>query len=355
MTPLEESLIRDIRATGPITLADYMSACLLHPTHGYYATRDPLGVAGDFTTAPEISQMFGEVTGLCLAQTWLDQGAPSAFVLAEPGPGRGTLMADILRATARVPGFHEALSVHLVEASLPLKAVQARTLSDWQPLWHHHLDDLPGDRPLYMIANEFFDALPVRQFRRDAVFWAEHMIGVDEGGALQPGWSPPKAVPELEARLADTADGDVVELSPQTGPMVQAIGRRIADHGGVALVCDYGDWGTLGDTVQAVRGHERSDILDQPGQSDLSVHVDFEQIARAAPCKYSRLVTQGVFLERLGITARAEALARGLSGDALKTHIAAHRRLTHPGEMGTLFKVMALYPDGAAPPPGLSE
>ncbi len=353
MTPLAEVLIRNIRATGPITLADYMAACLLHPQHGYYATRDPLGRAGDFTTAPEISQMFGELLGLCLAQTWLDQGAPSAFVLAELGPGRGTLMKDMLRATQGVPGFHAAMQVHLVEASEPLKTVQRDLLHAYDVTWCATVQDLPQDLPLFLVANEFFDALPVRQYRRQDDMWCEHMVGLDDDGHLQSGWSPAKPVPDLDHRLADTKPGDIVEMSPQTSIVAERIGHSIKDNGGVALLIDYGDWGAQGDTVQAVKEHQPLGILYAPGESDLSAHVDFERIAHAAPCPATRLSTQGVFLERLGVTERARKLAQHLTDDALETHIAAHRRLTHPDEMGTLFKVMALFPEGAAPPPGL--
>lgn len=351
MTPLQKILAGQIRAGGPMTLADYMGTCLLHPEHGYYATRDPLGAAGDFTTAPEISQMFGELLGLALAQAWTDQGAPSRFTLAELGPGRGTLMADALRATRRVPGFHDALHLHLVEASPPLRAAQARTIGRDDIAWVQSVAELP-DAPLFLLANEFFDALPVRQLVRAGDMWRERMVDLDERG-LRFGLAPPKPVPALDHRLEDTRDGDIVEIAPQAAGIAAELGHRIGAHGGAALIVDYGGWRSLGDTVQAVQEHERADILAAPGTADLTAHVDFEAIARAAPCRVSRLVPQGVFLERLGITARAQALARGLEGEGLESHVAAHRRLTHPDEMGTLFKVMALYPDTAAPPPGL--
>ena len=177
MTPLGAQIAAQIAATGPISLADYMATCLMHPEHGYYATRDPLGERGDFTTAPEISQMFGELTGLCLAQCWLDQGAPAPFVLAELGPGRGTLMADLLRATRGVPGFHEGLRLHLVEGSPVLRDAQARRLADAAPSWHDSADTLP-DMPLFLVANEFFDALPIRQFERGADGWHERVVGL---------------------------------------------------------------------------------------------------------------------------------------------------------------------------------
>jgi NADH dehydrogenase [ubiquinone] 1 alpha subcomplex assembly factor 7 len=351
MTELRAALLRQIRAQGPISLADYMAQCLLHPRHGYYATRDPLGRAGDFTTAPEISQMFGEVLGLQLAQVWMDQGAPNPFALAELGPGRGTLMADMLRATSRVPGFHDALSLHLVEASTPLRAAQATRLAQFHPVWHDSADTLP-DLPLYLIANEFFDALPIRQFLRQGDGWAERMVGA-EGDVLCFGLSPPAPLDALAHRLDDTGQGQIVETRAPAEPVMEAISTRIMAHGGYALIVDYGDWRSRGDTMQALRAHRFDDPLAHPGAADLTAHVDFEALARAAhPLRATALTTQGALLERLGITARAHALARGLSGESLADHLAAHRRLTHPDEMGHLFKALGLTHPHAPAPPG---
>ena len=332
-------------------LADYMADCLMHPDHGYYATRDPLGAAGDFITAPEISQMFGELIGLSIAQSWVDQGAPKTCVLAELGPGRGTLMADALRATRAVPGFHDALSIHFVETSPVLRAAQAEAVPQAQ--WHDHVDALP-DAPLFLIANEFFDALPIRQFIRDGDAWRARMVAAPEG-QLQWGLSAPAPLALLAHRLPDTKDGDVVEICPGLPAAVTVIASRIAQHGGAALIIDYGDWQSQGDTLQALSGHERTDPLAATGQADLTALVDFAEIARhAAPAAFSRLTTQGVVLDRLGITQRAQTLAKGLTGDALEHHIKAHRRLTHPAEMGDLFKVMSIYPETASAPPGLA-
>lgn len=354
MTALSAILARRIAADGPMRLSDYMAECLLHPSHGYYATRDPFGTAGDFTTAPEISQMFGELLGLCLAQCWLDQGAPAPFALAEIGPGRGTLMADMLRAIRAVPGMAAAARVHLVEASPRLRARQAGALAGHAPEWHDRVEDLP-DLPLFLVANEFFDALPIRQFERRGAGWAERMVGLRDG-RLAPGLGPVTPYPALAHRLADTREGEVVETCPAAEGIAAEIGRRVAARGGAALVVDYGGWHSLGDTFQAVKGHAPADPFADPGEADLTAHVDFEPLARAfaaSGAAVSALVPQGVFLERLGIAARAEALARGLSGAALAAHIAAHRRLTHPGEMGQLFKVLSACPKGKAPPPGL--
>ncbi|MEL7150328.1 MAG: SAM-dependent methyltransferase [Pseudomonadota bacterium] len=353
MTPLETELRMRIAATGPITLADYMAECLGHPVHGYYKTRDPLGAKGDFTTAPEISQMFGELLGLCLGQAWLDRGAPSPFVLAELGPGRGTLMADMLRATSAVPGFHTAMSLHLVETSPELRAIQSDTIP--APLSHHDTAASLPDGPLFLVANEFFDALPIRQFQRVEDRWRERVVGLAHD-RLALGLSDPLPPGTLSDRLADTVEGDIVELSPTRDAIAQTLGQRIADQGGFALIVDYGDWRALGDTFQAVKNHKPVDPLTTPGEADLTAHVAFEDIARAAsPAAASQMIPQGVLLERLGITARAQSLAQRLTGPALETHIAAHRRLTHPQEMGTLFKAMALTQPGAPTPPGFED
>ncbi|MDE3080697.1 MAG: SAM-dependent methyltransferase [Paracoccaceae bacterium] len=355
MTALAASLAARIAATGPISLADYMAECLLHPDHGYYSTRDPFGKQGDFTPAPEISQMFGELAGLCLAGAWLDQGRPADIVLAEPGPGRGTLMADILRATRGVPGFHAALRVHLVEASPVLRARQKEALQGHDVAWHDSLHDLP-EAPLFLVANEFFDALPIRQFQRDPQGWRERVIGLADD-MLSFGLTAPAPHATLEHRLTDTAPGEIVEVCPAAGPLASAIAGRIARHGGAAVIVDYGGWHSRGDTFQALSQHGHTDPLAAPGQADLTAHVDFEALALAARAEgaaVSDQTPQGVWLERLGITERARTLARGMTGAALEAHVAAHRRLTHPEEMGTLFKALAIYPKTAPVPPGFA-
>lgn len=338
MTPLGEALARRIAAEGPIGVADLMAECLWNPAHGAYAAADPLGASGHFVTAPEVSQMFGELLGLALAQAWLDQGRPRG-VLAELGPGRGTLMADALRATAAVPGFHDALALHLVEASAPLRAAAGRRLPG--ATWHESAATLP-EAPLFLVANEFLDALPVRQWVRSGDVWAERVVGLRDE-ALAWGLAPPVPVPALAHRLADTKDGDVVETAPGLPAVAAEVGRRVA-LGGAALVVDYGDWRSQGDTLQALSRHRRADPLEAPGQADLTAHVDFEALAlAAAPARHTRLSTQGAFLERLGIEARAARLGQQ----------AERARLTSPAGMGTLFKVMGLYPPGGPVPPGL--
>ncbi|KEJ88847.1 class I SAM-dependent methyltransferase [Sulfitobacter donghicola] len=349
---LRDILIAQIAAQGPMRLDAYMSACLLHPEFGYYTTRPPFGAKGDFITAPEISQMFGELVGLALAQAWIDQGAPSPFTLAELGPGRGTLMADVLRATAGVPGFRDAVQVVLLEASPALRDAQAKSLTGYAPTWINTIQELP-QQATFLVANEFFDALPIRQFIRDADNWRERQIGVQDG-ALVFGLGPSQQQPALSHRLEDTKDGDLIEDCAAVAPVLSEVCLRLEQFGGAALIFDYGDWRSLGDTLQAVQNHETTDPLANPGHADLTAHVDFEALlAAAAPCTASRVTGQGVFLERLGITARAQALAQSLSGTALENHIAAHRRLTHPEEMGTLFKTFGIVPNGKPMLPGL--
>ena len=347
-TPLANILKARIEQTGPMGIAEFMTECLLHPRHGYYTTRDPLGDRGDFITSPEISQMFGELIGLALVQSWLEQGAPENAVLAELGPGRGTLMADALRAISAVPGAN--FVPHLVEASPHLRKVQSETLSGHDPVWHDHIDDLP-EGPLFLIANEFFDALPVRQFIRTGENWSERQVGlVDE--QLSFGLAPPVSRAELKTWSERTKDGDMVEISPAAPVLAQEIASRIQSGGGAALIIDYGSFGETGDTFQAVRAHQKESPLANPGEADLTAHVDFAAIVTAVEAAGARSngpVPQGVFLETLGITQRAQALATRMSGAALETHIQAHRRLTHPTEMGSLFKVLGITPSNAPP------
>jgi len=349
---LRDIIIAQITDQGPMRLDEYMTTCLLHPQHGYYTTQTPFGTAGDFITAPEISQMFGELIGLTLAQAWIDQGAPAPFTLAELGPGRGTLMADILRACARVPTFLTAAEITMLEASPALRAQQAKTIAPHKANWIDDIEALP-EQPTFLIANEFFDALPIRQFVRDGTRWRERQVGVKDG-ALAFGLGPAQVQPALAHRMDDTKDDDLVEDCAAAAPALTTVCARIADHGGAALVFDYGDWRTLGDTLQAVQDHAPTDPLAAPGQADLTAHVDFEALLSACTAATtSRVTPQGVFLERLGITQRAQALAKALSGDALETHIAAHRRLTHPEEMGTLFKTFGIVPQNATMLSGL--
>ncbi|RPE66400.1 SAM-dependent MidA family methyltransferase [Pacificibacter maritimus] len=352
-TPLADLLARRIAKTGPISLAQYMADCLLHPDHGYYTTRDPLGRDGDFTTAPEISQMFGEVLGLCLAQSWVDQGCPAPFTLAELGPGRGTLMADILRATKAVPNMHTAMNVTLVEASPTLRDKQREKLSGYDVTWVDTVAKLP-QQPLFLIANEFFDALPIRQFMRDEKGWREAQVGlIDE--TLTLGLSQPAPIALLDHRLNDTQSGDVVEICPTFASIIDEIAQRITTYGGSGIVIDYGDWHAIGDTFQAVENHEMVDPLARPGCADLTAHVDFEALALCATdagCAVSQMIAQGPLLARLGIAQRAQALATKMSGTDLDLHFEAFDRLTNTDKMGLLFKAIAIAPRETLLPPG---
>lgn len=355
MTPLGRRIAEQIRARGPMRLDEYMRVCLLDPRHGYYATRDPFGQGGDFTTAPEISQIFGEMIGLVLAQAWLDQGRPDPFTLAEIGPGRGTLMADILRAIRLAPGMAEAARVTLIEASAHLRALQRERLGAVR-----HLDraaDLP-EAPLFLVANEFFDALPIRQFHRRGGAWAERVVALDPEGRPSPGLVPLSAAdlqqdPDLRALARGPAptEGEIRELRPDAIPVATAIAGRIARHGGCAILIDYGAWDGRGDSFQALRRHRPDDPFAHPGEADLTSHVDFRPLAvagRRAGAAVSALVTQGTWLCALGIAARARRLAEAGDGRAM----AALERLTAPGEMGHLFKVLAFWAPAAPVPAG---
>ena len=351
MTALGALIRRRIAEAGPMRLDAYMALCLGHPQHGYYATRDPLGAGGDFVTAPEISQMFGELVGAWTAQVWLDQGRPAPFVLAELGPGRGTLMRDALRATTTVAGFRDAAAVWLVETSPALRARQAATLEGVDVRWAGEVAALP-EAPSVVIANEFLDALPIRQFQRADALWRERLVGI-EGDGLGFVWGAARPDAGLDARFPLLADGGIAEVNAAAEAVTAALGARIARAGGAALLVDYGGWEGSGDTLQAVAGHAPADPLAAPGAADLTAHVRFRPLAEAArPVRAHGPVPQGIFLERLGITGRARALARGREGPELEAIVAAHRRLTHPAEMGHLFQVLALAPEDAPPPPG---
>lgn len=347
MTELEAVIQRRIAQTGPINVAEYMELCLSHSNFGYYITRDPLGAAGDFTTSPEISQMFGELIGLWLAQVWIDQGSPSPLALAELGPGRGTLMADALRATRKVPGFHAALQVWLVETSPTLRAKQAENVPNAK--WIASVNGLP-DLPLFLIANEFFDALPIRQFVRESNGWRERMIGLSKQ-ALAWGLGPKFPNADFDVEFPDLTPGSIVETCLPGQQIAASIGARVACYGGAALIIDYGEWRGNGDTLQAVGRHQMADPLQTPGEVDITAHVSFSGLAKAAQLHVWPLQTQGRFLENIGICQRAESLRRNNANGI----DAALHRLTDPSEMGTLFKVLCLTRPHAPIPPGFSS
>ncbi|WP_112322392.1 class I SAM-dependent methyltransferase [Oceanibium sediminis] len=337
-----------IASEGPLPVATYVQACLSDPEAGYYTTRTPLGREGDFITAPEISQMFGEMIGLWVAQVWLDAGRPDPFALVELGPGRGTLMADALRAARIVPGLADAARVLLVEISPTLRAAQAQAVPGAEHL--DRVEDLPRDLPLIVLANEFFDALPPRQFQRQGEGWAERLVGL-EGAQLSftTGTARPHA--GLDQRFPLAGDGTIVEVHPRAEEIATELGRRDTR----ALIFDYGAWDGVGDTLQAVAGHGYADVLQNPGAQDLTTHVGFRWLAEAAAPLRPAFAEQGAFLHRLGIGARAEALARAASPEGAERIADALERLTGPDQMGSLFKALALVPQDAPPPPGFDH
>ncbi len=358
MNALEARIAALIAVQGPISVAQYMTLALHDAEGGYYATREPFGAAGDFITAPEISQMFGEMLGLWCVQVWHDQGQPKQKRLVELGPGRGTLMADVLRAAKAAPEFLVGLEVVLVEASPVLQQVQAAKLSGSgvNVRWISHFDDSLTDRPLFVLANEFFDALPIRQYVKTQTGWRERMIVAKDENldfALAPLPTPSAIIP---ASRAGAPDGGAYEVSPASTALVETIAQTIAEKGGGALLLDYGygEESGFGETLQAVGGHAFADVLAEPGENDLSAHVDFAALAQAArhggAAAYGPK-TQGAFLAELGLTSRAEQLIKA-NPDAARTLLQAVARLIGTDQMGNLFKALAILPQSAARPPG---
>jgi len=339
--PLAELIDRQIRATGPMSIATYMGLALTHPREGYYTGADPLGAKGDFVTAPEISQMFGELIGFFFVNLWQQLGEPRSFTLLELGPGRGTLMQDALRVAARAEGFVDACHLQLFETNPALRAQQAERLGQYNPYWADEIDAVADD-PLFVVANEFFDALPIRQFVKAPDGWHERQIGLRDGKrafGLSPTPISEAAMPEA---VRGAKVGEVYEVSLAAADAMQRLGKRIAAQRGAILAIDYGYEKTqTGETLQAVRRHAYADVLEAPGEVDLSAHVDFAALGRVASdlgLKVEPLATQRDFLGRMGIVERASALAKANPGQ-IDTIAAALRRLTDSSEMGTLFKV----------------
>lgn len=358
MSALAEALRRRIAANGPITVAQYMEAALHDPRHGYYRIHDPFGPEGDFVTAPEISQMFGELLGAWCVATWQQMGAPDMVHLVEIGPGRGTLMADALRASAHAPEFAAARRVHLVETSPVLRALQQEHLADTGAVWRETLDQLP-DGPVLILANELFDALPVRQLVRRADIWVERRVGLDEAQArfrFLTDDRPSPATVLIPAALADAPEGSLIEVSPAMIELMDLLARRLVAQGGAALIIDYGPARPVGgETLQAVRAHHRHDVLDAPGEADLTTHVDFSTLARTAREAGADVhgpVAQGGLLRALGIEARAEALAAKAAPRQREALDAALARLTGAEAMGVLFKGLAVTAPGLPVPAG---
>jgi len=345
VTPLEALLAELIAAEGPLRIDRYMGLCLGHPQHGYYITRDPLGEKGDFVTAPEVSQVFGELIGVWAVGAWSAMGQPEAFSLVELGPGRGTLMADVLRTVRKAaPGFAAAARLQLVETSPVLRGRQREAVGEGAA-WHDRLEDVP-EGPMILIANEFFDAIPIRQFERREGTWRERVVGLADGrlsiglGGIVPGTMG--------------KDGDVLEFAPAREEIARQIGGRLAAHAGAALVIDYGHLHTApGDTLQAMRGHRFVPVTEAPGEADLTSHVDFEKLARScteAGAVASRGLTQREFLLAMGLEQRIAQLA-GKADAATRAVLERQMaRLADAAQMGNLFKVLAVTSPGMSTP-----
>jgi SAM-dependent MidA family methyltransferase len=346
---LAARLAAQIAQDGPLTVAQYMTACLHDPQAGYYATRPALGAEGDFITAPLVSQMFGELIGVWAASVWMQLGAPSPFQLVELGPGDGTLMADLLRAAGKAPGFSDAVRVWLLELSEPLRARQRERLAPLAPRlrWAQSLDEIPGGAYTLFVSNELLDCLPPRQFVRTAAGWSERVVGLGRDGALSFGLVPSPH----SGLLPDAPEGSVFEQSPAQEALGQTLGRRVVAEGGAALLIDYGRAAPgFGDTLQALRRHTKIDPLTHAGEADLTVHADFPAVLGAARAQGAgtAILTQAEFLSRMAIGQRAEALARaqpdkaGLIGRQLDRLIAAD-------QMGELFKAACIHAPSFTP------
>jgi SAM-dependent MidA family methyltransferase len=347
MNALKQEIAAAIAHDGPMTLERYMALCLGHPRYGYYMARDPFGAEGDFVTAPEISQMFGELLGVWASEAWRAAGSPSPARLIELGPGRGTLMSDVLRVARVAPGFLEALTVHLVETSPRLREMQRETLANagksvnWSP---DVAQTPPG--PAFILANEFFDALPVRHFIKTVAGWRERLVGIDATGELVFGLSD-RPEPSLQAQARE---GSVIEVNAVAQRLMGEIAARLVREGGALLLIDYGYLETsIGDSLQAVARHAYVDPLAAPGEADLTAHVDFAALARAARAQGAKVmgpVTQSHFLLQLGIERRAQALMKKATSEQAQAIVDAFDRLTGTEDprrhMGALFKVMAV-------------
>ncbi len=366
MSPLFNHIRARILRDGPLSVAQFMEEALGNRDYGYYITRDPLGARGDFITAPEISQVFGELLGMWSASVWESLGRPSLFRWVEMGPGRGTLMADAIRATRRLDGFHAAANIHLIESSPVLQTAQANALSTVgfkDVSWHRDLSQVP-EGPVICMANEFFDALPVRQFQKVVSSWRERLVDVTETKdglrfVLSTAAAKPHFIPDTET-IRKTADGGWVETSPTSMRIVHTLADRLVSSGGAAVIIDYGHTQTApGETLQAVQNHTFGDVLDHPGEQDLTAHVDFDALGRivlhAGAVKHGP-TTQNAYLNAMGLPIRARQLAAAVASvDQGQSIARAIDRLVNPEHMGTLFKVMGISAPNLANLVGFSQ
>jgi NADH dehydrogenase [ubiquinone] 1 alpha subcomplex assembly factor 7 len=362
LSPLHTELKRLIRTSGPMPVWRYMELCLMHPQHGYYISRDPLGREGDFTTAPEVSQMFGELLGLWAASIWKAIGSPQLFRLIELGPGRGTMMSDALRALRVLPPLYQTLSVHMVEINPVLREKQKATLTGLRNIsWHESIDEVP-EGPCVIFANEYFDVLPIHQMVRRETGWHERVIELDDDENFTFGTAP-DPTPGFEALLPPLVRaapaGAIFEWRPNTE--IMSIAQRVRDHRGAAIVIDYGHARSdVGDTFQAIARHSFADPLRSPGLADITAHVDFDALAQAAEAVGARAhgpVTQAEFLQRLGIETRALTLMQKASHEVSEDVSNALKRLIGGGRegMGALFKVLAISDPDLTALAGLSD
>lgn len=351
MTALEDIIKQKISADGPMSVETFMGLALGHPAHGYYMKKDPFGAAGDFTTSPEISQMFGELIGVWIMDLWMRAGAPETLNLVECGPGRGTLMADIMRVSAKLPDLVAAVQIYFVELSPVLKEIQAKALEGHDPVWVESIEDVPDDAPLICLGNEFLDALPLRQYQAQNGQWCERQIVVGEDGALALTLSAPIEDPIFQMTMPEVGElarpDLIVENAPARDEFVKALGAKIERNGGAALLIDYGHKGEGGgDTFQALYKHDFVSVLEHIGDADLTSHVNFTRMADAARwtgVKTSKIQDQGAFLLSLGIRERCETLLKTASAEQSKDITSSMERLTASERMGSLFKVLAIY------------
>ncbi len=343
MTEIFTILKQKIEEDGPISIADYMSICMTHPQHGYYMTKDPLGQRGDFITAPEMTQIFGELIGIWLISTWRQMKSPDGFNLIELGGGRGTLMKDALRACEGDEDFMKSFNLHMVEVSPVLREMQAKNLARFSPRFHENYDDIPK-KPFILVANEFFDVLPLQQFIKHNGQWHERRICISENKLAfsnQP--LTEKEMNLIPNKVLNSEDGTVYEYRPAARDLIKKIGHDLTQNVGSALIIDYGHESSgVGDTFQAIYQHEMVPVTEHPGEADLTAHVDFELLAKAAGDVIPYMSTQARFLSQLGIGLRTDILAKAVEGEARMAVRSATDRLIGKDQMGHLFKAFCI-------------